>query len=558
MRYSLAGRIAACGIACGILLTSFGGSGDGAGQARAAGTSPVTISMYATPGSDVQNLDTNWFTKYVEQKFNVKIQWVEATSSDASTKQSLLLASGNYPDVFWSGNFTPAQQLQYGKEGVFIPLNKYLQQYAPNVLQAMKVTPGLKQSMVAPDGNIYSIPGVNYCLHCFYSSKYWINTKWLKAEHMSMPTTPDQLEKVLLAFKNHPPAGVKNPIPLDASDPDQGGWNSDLIPYLMNAFIYTDGNILGSGPTDHFFIQNGKVAFAPVQPQWQQGLAFVHKLYAEGLFSTQQLTQTSDQEKAQIQQGQVGAFAEGASNDVINYGAPGSDYQYWWVIPPLKGPQGVQYAAFYGMGPSNGTFAITNKATPDQIKAIMQLVNFVFTVDGTTMLDFGPKGKYWQPAKPGEKGLNGRQAIINVNWNKFYNGTALQNDGWDQMGPAYQSQVWREGGVAIPEFAPNGSQTLLQDMTAQYYEGHQPTWVFPAAVWVQPSQVQQYAMLQTNINTFVTQWTAQFVTGGKDITKDWNTYVSGLNALGLTQYLQMAQSAMGSPFNTSAFKVQHS
>jgi putative aldouronate transport system substrate-binding protein len=63
-------------------------------------------------------------------------------------------------------------------------------------------------------------------------------------------------------------------------------------------------------------------------------------------------------------------------------------------------------------------------------------------------------------------------------------------------------------------------------------------------------------MLQTNINNFVSQWTAQFVTGHKDITKDWATYVQGVQNLGLKQYLQMAQSAMGKPFDTSAFKGQ--
>jgi putative aldouronate transport system substrate-binding protein len=202
---------------------------------------------------------------------------------------------------------------------------------------------------------------------------------------------------------------------------------------------------------------------------------------------------------------------------------------------------------------------ITNKATPDQISAVMKLVNFVYTVRGTTMLDFGPEGKYWTWAKKGQLGLDGRQALINVQWGKFYSGTALQNWGWDQMGPIYQSEAWRDGGVALPEWSPNGLATMLSDMTVQFYAGHQPQEVFPAAIWIPPSQEQQYEMTRTNINNFVSQWTDQFIVGTKNLDKDWNTYVQGVQHLGLQQYLQMAQSAMGKPFDTSAFKggVKH-
>ena len=143
-----------------------------------------------------------------------------------------------------------------------------------------------------------------------------------------------------------------------------------------------------------------------------------------------------------------------------------------------------------------------------------------------------------------------------MDWNKFYNGTALQNWGWNQMGPMYQSKAWRDGGVARPEFAPDGVTTLLRDMTVQYYAGHQPRYVYPAAAWIPSADVQQYQMLQTNINNFVAQWTAEFITGHKDVTKDWASYVQGVQNLGLSQYLQMAQKAMGKPFDTSAFTRQ--
>jgi putative aldouronate transport system substrate-binding protein len=222
------------------------------------------------------------------------------------------------------------------------------------------------------------------------------------------------------------------------------------------------------------------------------------------------------------------------------------------VVPPLKGPQGVNYAAFYGNGPSSVQFAITNKATPAQIRAVMQLADFVFTPQGAQLMDFGPPGVFWKPAKKGEQGYDGRPALFETDWNKFFNG--LENYGWNQMGLIYQSALWFDSANAEPEWSPAGSQTLLYDMTKQFYAGHQPKEVFPAisAVWVPPAQAQQYDMMRTNINNYVSQWSDQFVVGSKDLTKDWNTYVQGVKNLGLQQYLQITQSVMGKPFDTTS------
>jgi putative aldouronate transport system substrate-binding protein len=127
------------------------------------------------------------------------------------------------------------------------------------------------------------------------------------------------------------------------------------------------------------------------------------------------------------------------------------------------------------------------------------------------------------------------------------------------MGPIYQSSVWRNSyQSAPPANTAAGYGTFLHQVTMRLYIGHQPKFVFPAAVWIPASDAQQYSMLQTNINTFVTEWTAQFITGSKDITNDWATYVQGVKSLGLSQYLQMAQTAMGKPLDTSEYKASGS
>lgn len=509
---------------------------------------PVQVTMFATPSTQIINMNTNWFTKYVEKKFSMNITWIEAPSSDELTKESLLLESGKYPSVFWAGSFTPVQALQYGTEGIFLPLNDLLKKYAPNAWHAINTVPGFKQGVTAPNGDIYGLPAYNWCWHCDWSAKMWINTKLLAKYHLSMPTTTAQFEHVLEVFKQH---GI-DPLTGATVGPG-GGWHSNPTTFLMNSFVYDDEN--GSN-SDYFFINaQGNLAFAPIQPGWKQGLAYLHTLNAKGLMDTSSLTQNNTQLQAQVNSGNVGVFPYGCKQCVINnYGTPQSHFLDWAPMAPLKGPSGVQYAAFYGLPPSGATFAITNKSTPAQQIAIMKLINFLFTPVGTQMMDFGPKGKYWTYAKKGQKGLMGTQAIFNTDFNEFYNGTSQQNWGWNQLGPMYQSYQWRNGYVAYSPNTGNGSESMLQLATEQDYTSHQPKLVYPGFAWIPPAQVQQYAMYQTNITNYVNQWMDQFIAGTKSLSKDWNSYVQGLNGLGLQQYMQTTAKYMGKPFNTSSFK----
>ena len=45
------------------------------------------------------------------------------------------------------------------------------------------------------------------CYHCSMSQKLWIYQPWLDALGLEMPTTTDEFEQVLLAFKEQDPNG---------------------------------------------------------------------------------------------------------------------------------------------------------------------------------------------------------------------------------------------------------------------------------------------------------------------------------------------------------------
>lgn len=468
----------------------------------------------------------------------MKIQWDTVPSSDIQTKQSLLLASGNYPDVFMAGSLSNSDVLKYSQEGIFVPLNDLIKKYAPNLWKAIQTTPGLKQEVFAPDGKIYALPSYNYCFFCSYSNIMWVNTDLLKKYDLQMPTTTAQLTHVLQVFKQH---GI---IPMTG---DTDGWNGNPTNFLMNAFIY-DAN---------FDIDNsGKMYFAPTQEKWKQGLAYIHNLYAQNLLDHQAFSQQESVVEREVGQNKVGMVPEGdISHAIANFAQTG--FGPWRPVPPLKGPNGVQYAGFSPPQPGSDVFAITNKASQAQEIKVMKLLNFIWTPDGTQMLNYGPEGKYWTKAKKGQLGLMGTQALYNMTaagTAAFVTAGAQQNVSWYQMGPYDNAEVSRDGMVAAPPFTDAGLWSTLQLFSQESYAGHQPKYVYPSAVWIPSSENQQYSVYSTNINNFLQQWTTSFIDGSKSLDKDWNTYVQGLNHLGLQQYVKMSQDAMGKPFDTSAYK----
>ena len=458
--------------------------------------------------------------------------------SDRDTKQSLLLASGDYPSVFWSGNFSTTDLEKYGKQGTLIPLNDLIDKYAPNIKAAIENEPGVKDITSSPDGSIYGLPSVNWCLHCFYSAKMWVNTELLKQFNLQMPTTTDEFKHVLQVFKDNGLTPLSGAI---------DSWHGDPADFLMNSFTYDD--------TQNFYqVDNGTVSFAPQKDEWRQGLAYIRDLYSSGLIDKQTYSQKNDSLIRLVSQNKVGFVASGVSNGFIPNGSADPNYKNWRTIPPLKGPGGQRYAAFFGNGYGSASFAITKKATPEQQKAIMTFLNEVWTEDGTQTLDFGPEGEFWKKAKPEEKGLDGNPALYDTSWNAFYAAGAKITSGWDQMGPIFQSRKWRDGGNAIPPFSNDGLSTLLQLETMKDYAGLQPPQVYPAAAWVPAADAPNFSMQRTNINKFVRQSAAAFITGSKNPDTDWDSYLNGLNGLGLKSYLETSQKAMLKPFDTSPFK----
>lgn len=514
---------------------------DAAGNGKTAGI--VQLPVFVTPSSMIENLETNSVTTYIEDKFNIKFKFEVAQGSNAGDKKKLLLASGDYPAVFLSGDLTQAEQIEYGKQGVLKPLNDLIEKYGVEIKKAFQQDPELKKSITAPDGNIYALPHINECFHCWYSQKVWINTTWLKKLNLQMPTTTDEYYQVLKAFKTQDPNGngKQDEIPLSGADKT---WHGNPAHFLMNSFIYDNDD-------NFFFMKDGKVGLSANQPEWRKGLEYMNKLYSEGLIDKEAFTQDNDA-MAQVgnRQGDniVGTAALGHIGMYFSLAKGQDRHKEYVTVAPLKGPQGVAYAGYY-KAYGNGQFAITNKATEAQAIAAIKLADYLYSEEHAIMNEYGPEGKYWRKGQPGELDEHGRQAKYFLKPEYFSIGST-QNDTWEQMGITRRTRDIRES-WAVPNdpLSDNGYEHRLYLETAKNYEGKQPKETFPLSIFMESADAKEAAQLKTQMNDYIRSNMAQFITGAKKLTDaEWDNYVKGFDGLKLKRYLEIYQKAYDTSF----------
>ncbi|MFK4089527.1 ABC transporter substrate-binding protein [Kribbella sp. NPDC020789] len=534
-----------------LALAACSGGGQDAGEAKPlptiTGNPAVTLDVFAPQSAD-WNLATNDFTQEVKKKFNLSIKWQTTTfdGGPAKEKRQISLASGDYPDLYllipWVDQFSQSDLLKLSNQGVVVPLNQLIDQYAPNIKKALDASPGYKEMATAPDGKIYGMPQWVDCFHCSYQDKLWMNSAWLKKLGLEQPKTTEDMRKVLQAFKTQDPNGngKADEIPLSADVRDV------LIPYFMNAFIYDPQGTSGNNNST-LVLNDGKVDIQANKDGWKKGLAYLNSLYAEGLIDKGAFTQNPD---ALSQQGNhagtpiLGAATVLHSGIFVTIGSPDGRDKVYDAVPPLTGPEGANYTGYNFPSAPGATFVLTSKATPEEQIQAIKLLDYIFTDEGQINAFWGKEGKTWRKPKAGDVALD---KSLKPSYAQIPQkpGSTPPNSGWQALAQYNNTATFRNSeAIATDIYSQAGYERRLYEATKLYAGKEDKSKIYPYwKVWIDPSLAGEVATLQTNIDNYVQQNALQFITGSKKLDTDWDSYVKGLDGLGLKRYLEIQQAA---------------
>ena len=507
----------------------------------------VVVSVLAPADPDTK-LDTNAVSTLLSDKFKIKFQW-ETTTMDgvaAKEKRQIAISSGDYPDMFllipYVDAFTKTDVQKLGQQGVAVPLEDLIKQYAPNIQKALDSNSVLKSMSTTPDGHIYALPQWSDCYHCSYPDKLWMNSAWLKKLHLPVPKTTEDLRTVLKAFKTQDPNGngKADEVPMTTDTQD-----SVLIGYLMNAFAYAPYGDTNNG-VPGLLALNGDTVTTPVdKPEWREGLKYINSLYKDGLINPGSFTQNAEalqavgNNPAAVQLGSSpvlwpGIFVQLGSKD-------GRDKQYD-AVPPLTGPEGKNYTAYHNPTSTGYTFMLTNKSSKEARIAAIKMLDYIYTDEGQTIVNSGPEGVGWVKPGPSDVALD---TTVKPTWKPVPDSTRPKNVNWNSLGQ-YDVTLALRNAEAVPEdvYSEEGLERRLFQATQQYEPHLDKSQVFPEAqIWPDEASVSELATLKTNLDSYVSQGELAFITGTKNIDSDWDSWVQGLDGVGMKRYLQLNQQA---------------
>lgn len=480
-------------------------------------TAPVTLKMMGPKSAIHGPWDKMDLFTEMEKLTGMKLTFDTPAVESYLTKKNLAFASGEVPDIFFSGPLTANDEVVYGQEqGVLIPLEGLIDKYAPNLKQILKDNPEVRSSITLPDGHIYSLPRINNVTRDLATSKLWINKKWLEKLNLQMPKSTDDLYHILKAFKENDPNGN--------GKADEIAFTSikisDIRPFLLGAF-----GELASG-TSYISVIDGKLRFYPAQPGYKEMLVYLNKLHKEGLLDNETYAQSNQQLTAKGNAGLLGVLQSGGGAFTVVGTDKNDDYT---LIPPLTSPVNSTLMYPKSSNVTRGLFSITNKNKYPE--ATIRWIDYFYSDEGSVLSVFGKENEGW----------------------KWLDAGKTQ---WERLTPnGMQPEEYRGGkvtpdaGVPVPtirkqEFLAkraNSGQigqvdTEVDNKIVKYWRTSYPL------VYFDETKQSRINTLEADLKPYIEQMEAKFITGAEPLA-NWDSYVSTLKKMGIDEYMKIHQDA---------------
>ena len=521
------------------------GGQEGGGSGNAAAGEKVKFSIGIPTNAMVLDHDNNALTKWIEEKCNVELTFIEyAGGTDVATQISTTIAARqDLPDILFGISLSESMITRYGKDGYLRDLSEYFADKegaskifwdrVTNELSEYDRDLVLRKIQDPNTGAIYGVPCVETSLIDKMQFQPWINQEWLDKLNLQIPTNNEELVTVLKAFRDKDPNGngQKDEIPLFGSNSALG---ADVIDWLLNMFVfYREGR-------PWLVDENDKLSPVFTSDEYREALKFIKMLQDEKLLSQLVWTATGNEMKGITTPSNgvaiCGIFV-GHLNGTVQRG---NDVLKQYVPLPNWG-----YAIRNDATCSITTF-ITESCDESKVDRAFEMLMTLWSWDGSMRVRYGEYTVNWTDPDEGAKSDIGLDATYK-----------LLNDPLGQQTTAKWAKisctlnVYAEGETAQVADDTDDFIKLRSAMHAESYalfekaeRENNPEKVCPLLITTDEEK-ELTSMERTNTGDRYKKAQAEFCTGVLDPNKDsdWNAYLKQLNDLGLPVWLELVQTA---------------
>ena len=456
---------------------------------------------------------------YAASKTGVTLKDVANPVATNDTTEFQLQAAELFANADIYGGSSIAEYFyQYGREGAFVDLMPYIKKGAlPNYKAFLDSRPDVMAAILTPDGKLYHMP---YVPDGGVARVYYLRTDWLDKLGLKAPTTTEELEKVLVAFRDKDPNGngKKDEIPY-FNDKYREGLR---LLNLWNARVYGNDNYAVRIVADK---KGAPLYHAWTDQRFRTALVEYSRWYREGLIDQQMFTRKENTARKELLTNlNVGGMTHEwvASTGGYNYDKallkanPTFKFE---VIAPVnwKGSQAFEEHARMLVKPDGWVVSAKSK----NIDAALKFMDWFYSPEGRDTTNFGVQGQTWTTK------VNGHPVYLAEALNWQYESGGMNRALWTKQGaqaPLGYHQDFEYERPWTPEIAQRGVELYASKVN---YLFQTPVMTFTAAEQEVVSEVQEV------LNTYLEEAIIKMIangTAGDDAT--WNAHVKRAREIG--------------------------
>lgn len=455
---------------------------------------PVTLKVLTiedpthSMGSKKDCLYWDWLTEQTGIQFEVETYLKE----DMATKLPLIMAGDDLPDIFLACNFTYGDLEGYANAGKILSMNDLIEEYGYYTQEVFEERPDAIGAFYAADGNCYGLPQVTSSLSAGYCN-YGINQGWLDNLGLPVPTTLEELYEVLVAFKEQDANGNGDPN-------DEIPWS--IIAGDMNTVMWTHSTV---GIATYWPIsgamfdeKDDEVFLVNTSDQYRELLTFMNKCYEEGLLIETAFTQSSAEQNALRREDRVGLASLVGE---LDWTAEACGKVVTWTGLSIGCEK---YAPVSGRGAAYNPNIFHISATTEYPEVCFLLGDYLFSEEATWLSEYGIPGKAFNWTDE-----------ANFQWKKE---EGHKND-YRLFANCYIRDEWTQNPVSEINAVYMDKLNQVSKMAFQHF------------LVTTPEEADQISVLGTDLTSVLDEYYVHFITGEKDIEKDWDEYVKLVDSL---------------------------
>ncbi|MFI3115858.1 MAG: sugar ABC transporter permease [Clostridia bacterium] len=463
--------------------------------------------------------DESWpVFQHMTELTNISFTNTANPVATSSSTELALQAVDQFPSELYGGNTVSTYAMSYGPDGAFYSLDDYWE-YLPNYSAYLEDNPDVIASTAGSDGKLYHIP---YIADGGVARTYFIRQDWLDILGLDMPETVEDLEKVLISFREDDPNGngIQDEIP----------YFSDSWQECIRLVNFWDSRCYASDDRDERVIlgDDGVWYHTWTSDQFKIGIENVSRWYDMGLIDPEIFTKGTASRKEYLP-GNTGGFTYEwiASTSTYNDSAGVDGFDFVVMAPPVT-EAGNQWCEHVRTKVKVQAWAISASCPEEKVGPLFSYLDYYWSEEGRTLSNFGVEGIHWTDVD----GTPTYTDIVTNNPDQKAVNTYLQEDVGAQlpvgywMDYRYELQWTHEKGLeGIELYDANGfSEDLFFLPFLNYTEDELAT----------------HESILNEINTYGEEAIQEFIIGDWTlIDGKWDTYVAKTESLGLQELLDL-------------------